>query len=432
LFRLDGLKNFFTLLGSKRDRQANSSHKWDWDGPLDIDQLTAIWRGNGIGRKIVQRPVFDMIRKGYKYENDPEGTLVQIHKDTKFQCALEKHLNYNRLYGGSLLIVGLDDGRKLDQPVNTKAIKKIDFLRVVSKYRIEINENDLEKDPESDRFMKPKFYKVQTFNGADYIVHHTRAFPLLGADKGDTDDQGSFNWGDSIINHGLTELNMLYSGYGATSNVLSDFIQTILAVPDLDLKMMQGKYEELHKRLELIDMGRSVNNTILTDPKEEYSKIVSDVNGIPAVLQEFYIALSAVYNIPVTILMGRSPAGENATGDSDFQGYYDSIAALQENDMRPIIDWYNSFVMLASEYKSLIKVDGEPSLKFNPLKQLTRKEEAEVKEINSKTDERYIKWNVLKPKEVRDSRYSGNEYSDDIVIEGDMQNPERDPNNTGE
>lgn len=35
--------------------------------------------------------------------------------------------------------------------------------------------------------------------------------------------------------------------------------------------------------------------------------------------------LSAVSEIPVTILFGRSPCGQNATGDSDFEQYYSMV-----------------------------------------------------------------------------------------------------------
>ena len=40
--------------------------------------------------------------------------------------------------------------------------------------------------------------------------------------------------------------------------------------------------------------------------------------------------LSAVTNIPQTILFGRSPAGENSTGDSDFENYYNYIERIQK------------------------------------------------------------------------------------------------------
>ena len=42
--------------------------------------------------------------------------------------------------------------------------------------------------------------------------------------------------------------------------------------------------------------------------------------------------------IPVTKLFGRSPAGMNATGESDMRNYYDYIDGLRENEFRPIIE----------------------------------------------------------------------------------------------
>ena len=41
---------------------------------------------------------------------------------------------------------------------------------------------------------------------------------------------------------------------------------------------------------------------------------------------------------PVTKLFGRSPAGMNATGESDMNNYYDYIDGLRENQLRPIME----------------------------------------------------------------------------------------------
>lgn len=44
--------------------------------------------------------------------------------------------------------------------------------------------------------------------------------------------------------------------------------------------------------------------------------------------------LSALTNIPQTILFGRSPAGMNATGESDFENYYNFIERIQKQDVK--------------------------------------------------------------------------------------------------
>jgi hypothetical protein len=56
------------------------------------------------------------------------------------------------------------------------------------------------------------------------------------------------------------------------------------------------------------------------------------------VLRTFLSIVAGAADIPATILLGKSPDGMNATGDSDFRAYYDSIGSKQDNELRPLIE----------------------------------------------------------------------------------------------
>lgn len=48
--------------------------------------------------------------------------------------------------------------------------------------------------------------------------------------------------------------------------------------------------------------------------------------------------IAGACEIPVTKLFGRSPAGMNATGESDLSNYYDMIEERKETMLRPVYD----------------------------------------------------------------------------------------------
>jgi len=48
--------------------------------------------------------------------------------------------------------------------------------------------------------------------------------------------------------------------------------------------------------------------------------------------------VSGAAEIPVTKLFGRSPAGMNATGESDMRNYCEMISGLQERMLRPALE----------------------------------------------------------------------------------------------
>ena len=56
------------------------------------------------------------------------------------------------------------------------------------------------------------------------------------------------------------------------------------------------------------------------------------------------VAASAA-DIPVTRLLGQSPAGLSATGDSDTRNYHDMIAARQELDLRPQLERLDALLL---------------------------------------------------------------------------------------
>ena len=60
--------------------------------------------------------------------------------------------------------------------------------------------------------------------------------------------------------------------------------------------------------------------------------------GLPDVYDRVMMDVAGAARTPVTKLFGRSPAGLNATGESDMQNYYDYIDGLRETELRGILE----------------------------------------------------------------------------------------------
>lgn len=76
----------------------------------------------------------------------------------------------------------------------------------------------------------------------------------------------------------------------------------------------------------LVNKGDVMHNTqyTFTGLADVYDRVMMDVAGAA--------------KTPVTKLFGRSPAGMNATGESDMNNYYDYIDGLRENQLRPLLE----------------------------------------------------------------------------------------------
>ena len=75
----------------------------------------------------------------------------------------------------------------------------------------------------------------------------------------------------------------------------------------------------------VVNKGDAVHNTQYT------------FTGLEEVYEAMALDLSGASRIPMTKLFGRSPAGMDATGESDMRNYYDYVETLRESKLRPII-----------------------------------------------------------------------------------------------
>ena len=91
----------------------------------------------------------------------------------------------------------------------------------------------------------------------------------------------------------------------------------------------------LTARLELdtrmIYVSRTHIKQWLTKQGEDYTRTeVGALTGVADLLTKNLLLLSGAAEIPVTVLMGQSPAGLSATGESDVRWFYDRTKSAQE------------------------------------------------------------------------------------------------------
>jgi phage-related protein (TIGR01555 family) len=103
--------------------------------------------------------------------------------------------------------------------------------------------------------------------------------------------------------------------------------------------------------------------------------------GLNDIYQSFMMDLSGASGIPVTRLFGRSPAGMNATGESDEQNYYDTIESQQQADLEPVLDKLIP-VMAVSEWG---EIPDDLDYKLKPIRKPNNKEMSDLAKSTSET-----------------------------------------------
>ena len=91
-------------------------------------------------------------------------------------------------------------------------------------------------------------------------------------------------------------------------------------------------------RLQIMSQNRSNDGVIAIDKDaEDILKVETPMSGLTDVPRQSLEFVAAINRTPVVKLLGISPSGFNATGESDLRNYYDHIASQQEAVLRPAI-----------------------------------------------------------------------------------------------
>jgi hypothetical protein len=144
--------------------------------------------------------------------------------------------------------------------------------------------------------------------------------------------------------------------------------------------------KELYSTLLAQNQLMSNMGMLVTGKEEDVTSLQYTFSGLSDVYEQFMMDLAGAAEMPVTKLFGRSPAGLNATGESDMQNYYDSIEEKQEAYLSPILDKLLP-VMACSEWGG---VPDDMDWEFNPVRRPTEDERKSLSEqISSAVFEGY-------------------------------------------
>ena len=414
----DGWINVLTGLGvCGRDKKQNGFFRITQI--FNRSELDQMYRSDGILRLVIDIFAQEMIRQGWELEGDSDGEIVAKLEELKINEAMTNLIKWARLFGGSVCIIGIADGLPLDQPVDERTLRDVQWLRVFDRYQAYSRDGTFESDLNSPNYGYPNVYTINdNRTGAIFFVHYSRILRMdwnVLPPRWQNFNQG---WGDPLIQTIYEELRNYSMAFSHTATMMEDFVNGILKIPDLTTIMAsQCGDQNVLKRLNILNLTKSTTNTIILDQLEEYEKLTTNVSGIADLIDRFMLALSAVTKVPVTLLFGRSPAGLNATGESDIRNFYDAVKQDQETKLRPCMEKLIRYIMISKDGPMNGVEPDDWSLQFVPLWQNTEEQEAIVRRMVAETDATYIDRGVLTPEEVAISRFGGNKYSMNTEID---------------
>jgi len=373
----DGYMNAFL---PTRGRMGNYSSEMMAGGAL-LPQtiLEAAYIHNGFARLICDKSAEEMTRAGFEIEGLPDDVTDSIKsrlEELEATKRFNEAIKWRNAFGGGLIVLGLDDGAMLNEPLNEARVQGVEFMRVYDRFEAICDKRY--DDPANIKHGEIELWGIYPKSGGTgYKVHESRVLVFDGESVPNNIRVSNEGWGASVIQKCFVQLSRLDFAYKMQNLLLERMQQAVHGIPNLSDQVSTPEGETLvRKRIEVVDSVRGSLNTVVIDAEETYVVNVMSLTGVKDVVESNAEALSAVSQIPSFILMGRTVGGLGGNGDSSKQGWYSQIEAWQNDQYRKPLDRLISLIRLSETGGS--SDGGEYTIEFCPLSPPSEKDEAEI------------------------------------------------------
>lgn len=379
-----GIVNFGSGLGTAVDKTQGSFFtptRIYWKAPLEIIAVES-WAA----RNFINIPVNDMFVRWRRFKSEGEDESGQLMTDEERRIKIRKKLaagmKAGRLYGTGAVII-LTKEAPMDSELMPERIRSGDLIGLLVVDRFEMSVHQHDTDPMSPNYGKPILYDLHPTRGGYLRVHHTRVIRFDGitppSDAGFT--MYEQEWGMSEIVPVITSILEDATLAGATAHLSQEASIPVLRINGLR-DILAGMTEANEASIDQIgsDVNRlkSIYNLLMLDKgNEEFERVSYTFAGLADLMDRFSKRVAAAGEIPLTRFMGQSPAGLNATGDSDMKNYVIMLEAKRALALE------DDLIRLDTVMARSLGIGEAPEYEWQSLIDLSEEDQAKVAKLKA-------------------------------------------------
>lgn len=290
---------------------------------------------NGMIRACIQTVADDCTRTfgSVSIKND------ELKKAEKINAAIERFGIKDLLhdvaetvgyFGGCLVYIDTDaeeHQRQLPLAIDDKSaelrnLKRFTVIDPINVYPGAYNSTD----PLAPDFYKPEFWYVMSKK-----VHKSRLLRFVS-------NEVPILFKPAYNFFGIPQAQILWDYVAHFNNtratiqeLLNKYTMLVLKTGMQDALFGAGGLDNIEKRISLLSKYRNNNSVYAVDNTEELINIHTPIMGMTDILKQQLELIASINRTPAVKLLGISPAGFNATGQSDIRNYYDYIQSQRES-----------------------------------------------------------------------------------------------------
>jgi phage-related protein (TIGR01555 family) len=323
---------------------------------IDNLHILHLYKTDFLARQIVDVPADDCTRPWRVWNGDAAHNAALFAEEERLRVRdrVRQALKHARLFGGGALVIH-DGTEDLATPFEADKVRKGDLKALIVASRAElapVGDNTFVQAPADPHYGLPEMwtYKPRRFAARGAVqVHHSRLVLLAHGDQIDDGTAREWWWGESALTPALSAVADASGARSAATHLMQEANVDVVRTDGLLNRMETATgREQLLKAAFLMKTSKSNFGLLMLDKLQEYSRNAYSFGGVKDIIEIQHALVAAAADIPITRLLGRSPAGMNATGESDLINYYAMLTSLQESMLSPCMAALDKAIILSA------------------------------------------------------------------------------------
>ncbi|HNF27963.1 MAG TPA: DUF1073 domain-containing protein [Leptospiraceae bacterium] len=421
--RYDAFIDQNTGRGTERDKLSGISGTDESISPKDARRL---YRSNGFIQTVADSPAEDATKEWIEIETNREDIqasrlIMNRLEDLKIRQKILKLIRYSRMYceGAVLYYCIKTDIPETDLSKPIENILSLEAVNVVGADRFSVQFQNY--DPLHPDYSKPSI----VISGKEL---HPQRYSWLVNQLIDEDQKGI-----SVVQTVYDAVKAQDTALWSVNSIIYELAVTVFKSP----RIAGMDPEEIFDFIAKFKAVYSTQSAVAAAPDEDIDKKTIAMQGAKELFDYIFENMSGLSRIPKSRLMGQAQ-GVIKSGEYDMLSYYDTVARLQENELRPILEKIITFIVHEQngELRKKLGLNAaglDWKLKFRSLWKMDEAEEADIELKHAQADQIYVQTTVAAPAEIRKRRFEHlEEYTFEeapIDFNGETAQPVQNPQN---
>lgn len=362
----DHYRNTLTATGTADKVESFSQYGFNND-TLNWPLWLALYNDSWVFRRAIDKPAQDEVNCGFSLFGDDDYTRV-YKAFGRYKSDMIRLLMWGALFGGSVAVMMFDTitDEEMAKPIKLAKIKGARMKLYVTDrwYGVSTVGSETVSDMRDIDFGKPTMYSVSFPDGKSLQVHHSYVLRYEHRTAPQLVKQGQLQgWGYAEGAHILNELSRDDQLKSSITSLVNKSLIEVIKMSGMRGVFMgadKGNEEQLRKRLEMVNWGRSYNSLTFLDKDDEYDqREFQGLTGLAQLLETNMWLIGAALEMQ-GILYGDLKGGLSQESDA-MERYAITIENRCNTYYRPVL---HKFLMVLF---AIYGVQGSVDFEFNSL-----------------------------------------------------------------